>query len=472
MSWWDSGREILGDGPADQITAAFRRVLVPRARELHAPPTVADLLAAFAACMRHAPVAPGEPALLAPALRRLVLRRAPAPALIFPGTDPAPADLLVSFEQALREIARQYQSAFARPPTPMELAKTLAFVVRPDPADLLADADAVLGKARFDVHADPEPVPAQRDLVCVIVGVAALEAERLLSSLLGEGSQQLAQLSHPSANAVAEPVAAQLEALDPDAEALTFHETQPATPEPPSTILHRRSRTPPRLGLAQLRPLSRLSGGWVLAAELGPRPRFAAFFLGRSVEIVDLPDEASAWSALAAAHAALTGGSADELRGLWCAPPHTRVVLAPAPRFERPLPPLHLTLLQTSLAEVQAAAASLPAPAAPLRALERSSPMSTLPFTLLEGPLAPDWSQALSDTLGCALTALTLDEDTMKASFVALSPGKPAATEACSGAVALAARWGQETICLGDAPAVVAWPAGEAGVALGGTSAT
>jgi hypothetical protein len=98
--------------------------------------------------------------------------------------------------------------------------------------------------------------------------------------------------------------------------------------------------------------------------------------------------------------------------------------------------------------------------------------MSTLPFTLLEGPLAPDWSQALSDTLGCALTALTLDEDTMKASVVARSPGKPAETALCSGAVALAARWGQETICLGDAPAVVAWPAGEAGVALGGTSAT
>lgn len=146
MSWWDDETEVLGDSPANKLTAAWRRVLMPRKAAGSGPPGVHEALAAYAASLRGAA--------LEPPLQRLVLQQQGGPAVAFTGQDPAPADLRASFDEAATGIARDYREAFDRAPTPMEMAKALDFVVRPTPDDFFHDAATALGQ-RWSLRAEP-----------------------------------------------------------------------------------------------------------------------------------------------------------------------------------------------------------------------------------------------------------------------------------------------------------------------------
>jgi hypothetical protein len=146
MSWWDDGPDVLGDGPANQITAAWRRVLLPRDAAGLGSPTLHEALAAYAASLRAA-------AGLAP-FGRLVLQRSSGPALSYTGHEPAPPDLRATFDRAIQEITRDYRNAFDRVPSPMELVKMLAFVVRPVPAEFFSDAAQALS-GEWSLRAEP-----------------------------------------------------------------------------------------------------------------------------------------------------------------------------------------------------------------------------------------------------------------------------------------------------------------------------
>lgn len=146
MSWWDDETEVLGDSPANKLTAAWRRVLMPRKAAGTAPPRVHEALAAYAASLRGAD--------LAPPLERLVLQQQGGPSTAFTGQDAALPDLRASFDQAVAGITRDYREAFNRAPTPMEMAKALDFVVRPTPDDFFGDATAALG-TRWSLRAEP-----------------------------------------------------------------------------------------------------------------------------------------------------------------------------------------------------------------------------------------------------------------------------------------------------------------------------
>lgn len=146
MSWWDDGPDVLGDAPADKLTAAWRRVLLPRDEAGLGSPTLHEVLTAYAASLRAAPG-------LAP-FGRLVLQRGSGPALGFTGDEPAPPDLQATFDRAIQEITRDYRNAFDRVPSPMELAKMLDFVVRPVPAEFFSDAAQALA-GEWSLRAEP-----------------------------------------------------------------------------------------------------------------------------------------------------------------------------------------------------------------------------------------------------------------------------------------------------------------------------
>ena len=153
MSWWDDGAEVLGDLPADKLTAAWRRVLLPRRDAGAGLPALPEVLAAFAASLRTADVAPP--------FEQLVLHRDPGPSLAFKGDEDAPGDLRAAFDQAVAAVARDYRSAFDRAPTPMELAKALEFVVRPAPEEYFSDPAETLDRGSWWLRAEPVVATAQ-----------------------------------------------------------------------------------------------------------------------------------------------------------------------------------------------------------------------------------------------------------------------------------------------------------------------
>ena len=133
MSWWDDGDDVLGDGPADRLTAAWRVVLGARARRKHAKPTLAEALEAFAFALRSAD--------LKQVSRGIVLRKGDDEVAIFKGTPDAP-DLTKAFSDAFVRIAQEYQQRFDRAPRSSELVKTLEFVIGYETESFLSDASA------------------------------------------------------------------------------------------------------------------------------------------------------------------------------------------------------------------------------------------------------------------------------------------------------------------------------------------
>jgi hypothetical protein len=130
MSWWDDGDDILGDGPADAITAAWRTVLARREQDGQPPPATAEALESFAAALRRTQ--------LAPPFGSMVLWRDRDRVSEFSGSGGVD-ELTAAFAEAMQKIARDYQRRFERPPRPSEIIKTLDFVLRPSPETYLSD---------------------------------------------------------------------------------------------------------------------------------------------------------------------------------------------------------------------------------------------------------------------------------------------------------------------------------------------
>jgi hypothetical protein len=151
MSWWDSGAEVLGDGPADQFTAAWRRVLGGRGSRGQGLPMLDELLAAFAASLAGAD--------LEPPCARLVLQRDGVEPLVFECRVGGPEDLQEAFAGVLPAIVQDYRSTLGRAPTPNELAKTMQFVVSQSPEDYLADGAGALSWKTSRLRGEPPADP-------------------------------------------------------------------------------------------------------------------------------------------------------------------------------------------------------------------------------------------------------------------------------------------------------------------------
>jgi hypothetical protein len=147
MSWWDSNREVLGDRPADALSAAWRRALADEAPR----PTLAEMLTAYASSIRRS--------VTSPPFSHLVLKRPGQPNLVFDGFGPAPAPLCEAFERALTDIGQAYADSLQRSPTPMELAKTMAFVVSAEPQTYLDDPADHLAWRQWQLLAEPSASP-------------------------------------------------------------------------------------------------------------------------------------------------------------------------------------------------------------------------------------------------------------------------------------------------------------------------
>jgi len=140
MSWWDDGGDMLGDGPADRLTEAWRVILGARKRARHAKPTMAETLEAFASAMRSST--------LESASRGIALHKGKQEVGIFEGASAA-ADLSEPFAAAIERISQEYQQRFNRPPRPSELVKAMEFVLGYETKTYLSDASAWPMK---DVH--------------------------------------------------------------------------------------------------------------------------------------------------------------------------------------------------------------------------------------------------------------------------------------------------------------------------------
>jgi hypothetical protein len=133
MSWWNDGDDMVGDGPADRLTEAWRVILGARRRARRRKPTLAQTLEAFAAAMRSAELE--RPS------RGIAVRKGSQEAGVFEGAS-AEADLSEPFSAAIARISQEYQQRFKRPPRPSELVKAMAFVLGYETGTYLSDASA------------------------------------------------------------------------------------------------------------------------------------------------------------------------------------------------------------------------------------------------------------------------------------------------------------------------------------------
>lgn len=132
MSWWDDGDDVLGDGPADAITAAWRTLLARRAQDGRPRPSTSEALESFGAALRRTEVAPP--------FGTIVLWRDRERVGEFAGSGGVD-ELTEAFAETMQKILQQYQQRFERPPRPSEIIKTLDFILRPSPETYLSDAN-------------------------------------------------------------------------------------------------------------------------------------------------------------------------------------------------------------------------------------------------------------------------------------------------------------------------------------------
>ena len=131
MSWWNDGDDMVGDGPADRLTEAWRVILGARKRARRRKPTMAQALDAFASAMRSAA--------LESASRGIAVRKGEQEADVLDGSSAA-ADLTEPFAAAIERISQEYRQRFDRPPRPSELVKALEFVLGYDTKMYVSDA--------------------------------------------------------------------------------------------------------------------------------------------------------------------------------------------------------------------------------------------------------------------------------------------------------------------------------------------
>jgi hypothetical protein len=132
MSWWDDDNDVLGDGPADRLSEAWRAILGARARTHLAKPTLVETLDAFASALRSV-------SLESPS-HGIALQKGQEELRVFHGATEG-SDLTKSFGEAIARIAEEYRQRFDRSPRPSELIKTLEFVIGYQTDIYLSDAN-------------------------------------------------------------------------------------------------------------------------------------------------------------------------------------------------------------------------------------------------------------------------------------------------------------------------------------------
>lgn len=424
MAWWDSSAGTGGDQPANALTAAWRRILVPRLEVGQAQPTVIEALTAYAASLRAAD--------LAPRFERLTLTCAGGVVRRFHGREPHPPELRAAFDEAVVAMIGAYQGAFARPPTPMELADVFDFVLRPNPAALCADA-AVELVPPWSLVADPDvaragPAPALAPLQVhgAVFDVDAAEVERLLALARG-------------------PVPA-----------ITLYTAEPVADETTTIIRQTGGDWSPDTFAA----LSHATGGWTLALSRGGgrRSTVIAWYAGRVVERVEV-DEPAGWQQACAWYRLIADHEPWELDRPRRPGERSLPGAAPAAAPDAmTLPALHRGVIAScELSRARAAATATGSAGA--RWVERSTPVAAIPYLIIDGDFDDDWLLALAERLGVAAVGFCLGATAEgRASIRGSNPTADASAPGPIGVERLTAALGGLAITMGEPPAILRAP--------------
>lgn len=446
MAFWNDGDLVLGDAPANAITAAWRRVLVPRDADGRGPPRLGDALAAFTASLQRASCWPP--------VASVWIRRGADDPVPTANDGPLDAELVASFDAAIVDIDRAYNDALGRRATTQELVATLAFVVRPDPATFFADAD-ILGDAHWELHATIARGAVRCDAGFVLVGVSAAQAMRVLVD--DAGGRVLGRVAHDLPNQAID-LAERLHELEPWIEAWTIVETTTLSQgAQPNTHLLRRG-TIPAQGVAERgRALSAALGTWALALDASaPVGDLSAALLGHA-----LGSERSAanlWPDLDALGDRLGAVVSSPWSGYGCARVETLFLATPQPRRAAAPTALHLGVISAPRAAVRRALRERGAStSAPL--LERPSDLHghKLPITIVQGDFDDTaWIAAARDLDRIAL-AFTVSTDGITR-WTAHDFGDRVRSGSASGPAEVIELCDGLMLLTGDAPGMIRWP--------------
>lgn len=392
MAFWTDGDLVLGDAPANAITAAWRRVLVPRDADGRGPPRLGEALAAFTASLQRASCWP-------PVASLVVRRGDGVPVLEVRGVEldlgtalssgaalpdgPLDLELTSSFDAAMLDIHRAYGDSFGRRATTEELVAMLDFVVRPAPTTFFADAGELLAGS-WDLCAMIARGPVRCDAGIVLVGVTAAEVMRLLVD--DAGGRVLGRVAHEVPNHAID-LAARLHDLEPRAEAWTIVETTTITEGArPNVHLLRRGMIPAQGIAERARALSDRLGTWAIALDTtAAAGELSAALLGHPLG--SERSEANLWPELHALGDRLGAVVSSPSSGFGCARVETLFLpTPPPPRPGAPSTSLHLGVMSAPRAAVRRVLRERGASsAAPL--LERPSDLhgAELPITIVRG---------------------------------------------------------------------------------------
>jgi hypothetical protein len=470
MGYWSDGDLILGDTPANAITAAWRRILVPRSADRRRPPLLCDALAAFTASMQRASCWPPVASLV---VRRgdgvpvvevrgaaLDLEAASTAGTVLPES-PLDLELTSSFDAAMLDIDRAYGEEFGRRATTEEIVATLDFVVRPEPRTFFADAETMLA-GTWDLHATIARGPVRCDAGIVLVGVTAAEAMRILID--DAGGRVLERATHDVPNRAID-LAEQLHDLQPRAEAWTIVETATITEgATPNVYLLRRGTIPARGVAEQARALSDRLGTWTVALDATAAVgELSAALLGHALGRER--SEANLWRDLDALSDRLGAVVSSPWSGFGCARVETLFLPTPPPRVAAAPRSLHLGVISAPRATVRRVLRERGAStSAPL--LERPSDLhgAELPITIVRGDIEHGdfddaaWLAAAQVLDRLALT-FTVSADGVTR-WTARDFGDGMRSGTASGPAEVVAVCDGLMIMTGDPPGMIRWPAG------------
>lgn len=451
MAFWSDGDLVLGDAPANAITAAWRRVLVPRRVDGRGPPRLGDALAAFTASLQRGSCWPP--------VASLSVRRGkdePTPRTTDGELDPA---LVASFDAAIVDIDRAYVDALGRRATTEEHLAMLELVVRPEPATFFADAD-VLSEAPWDLHATIARGPVRCDAGFVLVGVSAAQAMRALVD--DAGGRVVGRIAHDVPNRAID-LAERLHELEPRVEAWTIVQTATLTDgAPPNLYLLRRGTIPAQGVAARAQALSARFGTWALALDATAAVgELSAALLGHPLGCE--PPAADPWQALDALGDRLGAVVSSPSSGFGCARVETLFLRAPPPRCAAATSALHLGVISAPRAAVRRALRERGAATA-AALLELPSPLHghELPITIARGDDHGDFDDAVwlavAGDLDRPALAVTLSTDGASA-WTARDFGDHVRVGSTTRPSEVVALCDGLMILTGDAPGMIRWPA-------------